>query len=64
MQTGAVVDAVGKEVAQPGKQTMDGLDDQHRPIAILDIGGVHHGTDQQTASIGHNVALTVFDLLG
>jgi hypothetical protein len=64
MQTGAVVDAVGKEVAQPGKQLVDGLDDQHRPIAILDIGGVHLGTDQQTASIGHNVALTAFDLLG
>jgi hypothetical protein len=23
----------------------------------LDIGGVHLGTNQQTASIGHNVAL-------
>jgi hypothetical protein len=31
---------------------------------ILDIGGVHLGTDQQTASIGHNVALAAFDLLG
>jgi hypothetical protein len=26
---------------QPGKQLVDGFDDQHRPIAILDIGGVH-----------------------
>src|SRR5438309_8888966 len=25
---------------------------------------VHRGADQQTASIGHNVALTPFDLLG
>jgi hypothetical protein len=35
-------------MAQPGKQLVDRLDDQHRPIAILDIGGVHLGTDQQT----------------
>jgi hypothetical protein len=43
---------------------MDGLNHQHGPIAILDIGGVHLGADQQTASIGHNVAFTPFDLLG
>ena len=43
---------------------MDGLDDQHGPIAILDIGGMHLGADQQTAGIGHNVAFTPFDLLG
>ena len=43
---------------------MDGLDEQPRPIAILNIGGVHLGTDQQTASISHNVTLATFDLLG
>ena len=44
-QVGAIVDAVGEEMAQPGKQLMDGLDHQHSTIAILDIGGVHFGTD-------------------
>src|SRR6266850_1526192 len=63
-QVGAVVDTVGEEMAQPGKQLVDGLNDQHGTIAILDIGGVNLGTDQQSASIGHNVALTPFDLLG
>ena len=63
-QIGAIVDAVGEQMAQPRKQLVDGLDDQHRPIAILDIGGVHLGTDQQTARIGHNMALAAFDLLG
>ena len=43
---------------------MDRLDDQNRTVAILDIGGVHLGTDQQTASIGHNMSLAPFDLLG
>ena len=57
-QVGSVIDAVGKEVAQPGKQLVDGLDDEPGAIAILDIGGVDLGADQQTASIGHNVALT------
>src|SRR5258707_7527779 len=62
-QVGAVVDTVGEEMAQPGKQLVDGLNDQHGTIAILDIGGVHPGAHQQTASIGHNVALTPLDLL-
>src|SRR5882724_7895817 len=55
-QVGAVIDAVGEEMAQPGKQLVDGLNDKPGTIAILDIGGVHLGADQQTASIGHNVA--------
>jgi hypothetical protein len=56
-QVGAVIDAVSEPMAQPGKQLVDGLDNQHCPIAILDIGGVHLGTDQQTTSIGNDVAL-------
>jgi len=43
-QVGAVIEAVGEEMAKPGKQLMDGLDDELGPIAILDIGGVHRGT--------------------
>src|SRR5204863_10110102 len=63
-QIGAVIDTVGEEMAQPGKQIMDRRNDQPGTIAILDISGVHLGSDQQTGSIGHNVALTPFDLLG
>ena len=63
-QIGAVIDTVGEEMAQPWKQLVNGLDDKPGTIAILDIGGVHLGTDQQTASISHNVTLTAFDLLG
>jgi hypothetical protein len=33
-------------------------------VPILHIGGVHLGTDLQTARIGHNVTLTIFHLLG
>jgi hypothetical protein len=60
---GAIVDAIGKETAQPRKQLMDRFDDQPGAIAILDIGGVDFGT-QQTAGIGYNMALTPLDLLG
>ena len=63
-QIGAVIDTVGEEMAQAWKQLVNGLDDKPGTIAILDIGGVHRGTDSQTASIGHNVALAAFDLLG
>ncbi len=63
-QVGAVVDTVSEEVAQPGKQLVDGLDDKPGTIAILDIGGVHLGANQQTASIGHNVTLAALDLFG
>jgi hypothetical protein len=44
-------------MAQPGKQLVDGLNDEYGTIAILDIGGMHLGADQQTASVGDNVAL-------
>jgi hypothetical protein len=34
-----------------------GLDDQHCPIAILDIGRVHFDPDPQITDIGQDVAL-------
>jgi hypothetical protein len=37
-QVGAIVDTVSEEVAQPGKQLVDGLDDKPGTMAILDIG--------------------------
>jgi hypothetical protein len=40
-QIGAVIDAVGEEMTQPGKQLVDGPDDKPGTVAILDIGGVH-----------------------
>jgi hypothetical protein len=55
-QTGAIIDTVGEEMTQPGKQLVNGPDDQSGTVAILDTGRVHLGADQQTASISHNVA--------
>src|SRR5205814_8893809 len=47
-QIGAVIDTVGEEMAQPGKQIMDRRNDKPGTIAILDIGGVHLGSDQRS----------------
>lgn len=38
-QIGAIVDAVGEQVAQPGKQLVDSLDDQHGAIASWTSAG-------------------------
>ena len=51
-------------MAQPGKQVVDGLDDNPSPIAILDVGGMDHDTHQQARRVGHNMALATFDFFG
>ena len=56
-QVGAIVDTIGKEMAQPREQLMDRFDDQPGAITILDIGRVDFSTDQQTAGIGDDMAL-------
>ncbi len=43
-QVGTLVDTVGKEVAQPGKQIVDGFDDEPGTVAVLDVGGMDHDT--------------------
>src|ERR1700730_12174770 len=47
-QVGAIITTVGEEMAKPGKQLVDGLDDKLGPIAILDIGGGPLGPGQPT----------------
>jgi len=59
----ASIGAVGKEMAQPWEQAVDGLDDQPSAVAIPDVGGMDHGTDQQAGGVGHDMALPPFDLL-
>ena len=63
-QVGAVIDAVGEQMAQPRKQVVDGLDDNPGPIAILDVGGMDRDTHQQARRVGHNMALATFDFFG
>ena len=52
VEPAAAVGAVGKQMAQPGKQVVDGADDQRGTIAILHIGGVDFRADQQAQRVG------------
>lgn len=52
VEPAAAVGAVGKQMAQPGKQVVDGADDKRGPIAILHIGGVDFRADQQAQRVG------------
>ena len=50
-------------MAQPGKQVVDGSDDQPGSVAIPDVGRVNRDPDQQAGGVGDDVALAAFDLL-
>src|SRR5215210_1989413 len=58
------VDAVGKDVAQLGEAAAERFEQRHGPVVVLNIGGLHEGSKQPTFSIGDDVALAAFHLLG
>jgi hypothetical protein len=53
-QIGTVIDAVGKQMVQPGKRVVDDLDDNPGAIAILDVGRMDYNTTSRR--VGHNMA--------
>jgi hypothetical protein len=59
----AGVGGVGEQMAQPREGRVNGFDHDHRPVAILHIGTVDFGADQQTAGIGDDMAFATFDVL-
>ena len=63
VEPAASIGAVGKQMAQPGKQVVDGANDKRGTIAILHIGGVDFSADQQAQRVGDDLALATFDLL-
>src|SRR5216683_6433665 len=42
---------------------MDGFDDERRAIAVLDIGRVDFGADEQSRGVGDDMAFAALDLL-
>jgi hypothetical protein len=58
-----LVAAVGVELQQKGEQTKHRAHQQHAAVAILDVGGMHNGAQQQTFSVYQDMALLAFDLL-
>ena len=61
--TRPLVSAVGKEFLQKRKPAEQGSEDQNAAIAVLDIGWMHDGVQQQAYRVDKDVALLTFDLL-
>ncbi len=58
-----LIGSVGKELGQEGIPSGQGREQHNATVAILDIGGMNDGVEQQTQRIYENVALLALDLL-
>jgi hypothetical protein len=54
---------IGEDVAQPGEEIADRSQHADRAVAILDVGAVHLGADQEPVGVRDDVALAPIDLL-
>ena len=59
----ALIAAIGVEFQQERIKAEHGRHHQHATIAILNVGGVHDGVDQQALGIDENMPLLALDLL-
>ena len=59
----ATISSIGVEFQQERIQAEHGRHDQCTAIAVLDIGGVHDGMDQQALRVDENMPLLALDLL-
>jgi len=58
-----LIAAIGVEFQQERIHSEHGRHDQRAAIAILNVGGVHDGVDQQALRVDKNVPLLALDLL-
>ena len=63
LEFGSLIAAVGEQLLQERIHPEQSRKQQDAAVAILDIGGVNDGVEQQTQRIYENVALLAFDLL-
>jgi hypothetical protein len=63
VEPGPLIGSVGKELLQERIHPEQGREQQDAAVAILDIGGMNDGVEQQTQRVYENVALLAFDLL-
>jgi hypothetical protein len=59
----ALIAAISVVFKQERIQAEHGRHDQHTAIAILNVGGMHDGVDQQALRVDKNVPLLALDLL-
>ena len=57
-----LVAGVGEELLQEGMHSEQGGKQQDAAVAILDIGGMNDGMEQQTQCVYENMALLALDL--
>ena len=55
--------AIVEEVAQPRETADDFRQQQRRPVAVLDVGGVDQGVDEVALGVGKDMPLATLDLL-
>ena len=63
MEFRSLIAAVGKQLFQERIHPEQGCKQQNAAVAILDIGGVNDGMEQQPQRVYENMALLAFDLL-
>jgi len=59
----AAIDSIGKDLPQLGKAISDTLQQGHRTMDVLNIGGVNVDGEQKTIGIGDDVPLASIDAL-
>jgi hypothetical protein len=42
-------------MAQPGEEVVDGFNDEHCAVAVLDIGRMDFGTHEQSGGVGDDM---------
>jgi hypothetical protein len=50
-------------MAQPGEEVVNGGDDEWGTVAVLHVGAMHFGSDQEAGGVSEDVALAPFDFL-
>ena len=50
-------------MAQPGKEIMNGGDDERSAVAVLHVGGMHFGSDQLAGCVGDDMTFAAVDFL-
>ena len=50
------IDAVGEDGAQRGEHPSHGLQQRHRAVIVLDVGGLHENREQRAFGIGDDVS--------
>ena len=58
-----LISAISEHLAQKRELSEQRGDEVYSAIAVLDVGGMHDGVDQQAQRIYENVALLALDLL-